>query len=71
MNSPILSVLSKWVDGNSIVDDLLQKSGGFYCLVEQNVRVNSRQLVQPASSDHIYLQSTFISLADLNQEIEA
>ena len=71
MNSPVLSVISKWVDGNSIVDALLHKLGGFYSLVKRNVQVGTRQLIQPASSDHLYLQSFIISFADFNQEIEA
>ena len=70
MNSPILSVLSKWVDGNSLVDALLHKSGGFYSLVKQSVQEGTRQLVQPASSDHIYLQCSISSIADFNQEIQ-
>ena len=71
MNSPILSVLSKWVDGNSIVDAHLHKSGDFYSLVKQNVQMGTRQSIQLASSDHTYLQSSIISFAEFNQEIEA
>ena len=41
MNSPILSVLSKWVDDNSIVDALLHKSADFDSLVKQNVQVGT------------------------------
>ena len=33
--------------------------------------MGSRQLVQPASSDLLYLQSSIISFADFNQEMEA
>ena len=33
--------------------------------------MGTRQLIQPASSDHLYLQSSIISFADFNQEMEA
>ena len=33
--------------------------------------MDTRQLVQPASSNHLYLQSSTISFADFNQELEA
>ena len=33
--------------------------------------MGTRQFVQPASSDHLYLQSSIISFADFNREMEA
>ena len=39
-------------------------------MVKQNVQVGTGQLVQPALSDRIYLQSSIISFADCNQEIK-
>ena len=67
--NPIRDVLSKWVDGNAIVNAKINNNGGFFDKVSQNALSPTLSNQQP-SEDHVYVGSEILSFQDFNSRVE-
>ena len=62
-------VLSKWVDGNAIVNAIIDNNGGFFDKVRQIALSPTLNNQQP-SEDHVYVGSEKLSFQDFNSRVE-
>ena len=70
MNSSIGKVLAKWIEGNSVVDALLNNRGSFFDMIRE-LAIHRQTSTQPPSSDHGYVTTTkAMSFAEYVNRIE-
>ena len=67
--NPIRDVLSKWVDGNAIVNAIINNNGGFFDKVCQ-IALSPTLSNQQPSEDHVYVGSEILSFQDFNSRVE-
>ena len=54
LNSPIRTVLGKWIDNNPVITALINKSGSFFETIRK-FAVEPESATQVASNDHQYV----------------
>ena len=64
VNSPIRTVLSKWVNGNDMVNGLLKSSGGFYDYVKNHELSTALPALAPSTDTSTYI--TYIASTPLD-----
>ena len=70
LNSSVARVLSKWIDGNAVVQALLYSTGSFYNYVQQ--KALDRELNQQIpSSDHVYIDTPVMSFCNFTERTES
>ena len=67
--NPIRDVLSKWVDGNAIVNAIINNNGGFFDKNRQ-IALSPTLSNQQPSEDHVYVGSEILSFQDFNSRVE-
>ena len=58
LKSPLRTVLSKWVNGNDMVNGLLNSSGGFYDYVKNHALSTALPVLAPSTDHSTYIAST-------------
>ena len=67
--NPIRDVLSKWFDGNAIVNAIINNNGGFFDKVRQNASSPTLSN-QQSSEDHVCVGSEILSFQEFNSRVE-
>ena len=70
LNSPIRTVLGKWIDNNPVITALINKSGSFFETI-RNFAVEPESATQVASNDHQYVAvEEGLSFAEFNNNCQ-